>query len=288
MGTRGLHGFCINGKVKVTYNQFDTYPGGGGIGLRILNELRELSLDQLRKGAKGIRLVKDSNAKGKRNKVSEKNQERYAPLADLDMGWGGLEDWYCLLRKCQGTILPWITGECPVHTPQKMRVNEKKSEYIHVNYRIKLDRPVQHMIGNADYANEAEWGYVVNLDSEMLEVYTMHGEVRPKDRPKGVLSSDDGEYGFKLVGEFPLSDLPSDVDFLCEIFANAKLDAYHIISDLSYMDDCSHDRMMEVIKAAGCPMKEVIEALKEATPEGYEDNLRVTLADPNQQELAIN
>jgi hypothetical protein len=277
MGTRGLHGFHVNGKTKVTYNQFDTYPGG--IGLRILGELRDLSVKQMRRAAKSIRLVKDRNKKGNRNKVSEANQLRYAPLADLDMGWGGLEDWYCLLRQCQGTILPWITGECPVDTHKRLRISEKKSEYIKLNYRLKLDRPVQHMIGNADYANEAEWGYVVNLDSEMLEVYTCHGEAKPGDRPKGVLSVGDGEYGFKLVGEFPLSDLPTDLDFLCEIFVNAKLDAHHIIYDLSHMDECSHDRMMEVVKAAGCPMKDVIEALKKATPEGYEDNLRVFLSE---------
>ncbi len=292
MGTRGLHGFHVNGKTKVTYNQFDTYPTGVGIG--ILEELRELQeslgdiyLERLRNRAKSIRLVKEECKNGKRNVVSKDNQERYAPLSDLRLGWGGLGDWYCLLRQAQGSILPWITGECPVSRSETLRVNGKKTRYLHLKYQIKLSRPVDHMINNVSFADGAEWGYVINLDTGMLEVYTFHGSAKPEDCPKGVLSTDRGGYGFKKVAEFPLAELPSDVDFLCEIFTGMKAGAHTITWDLSREDDCSHDRMMEVVKAAGCPMEDVIEALKEATPKGYEDNLQVTLEDPDQEKLAL-
>ena len=55
MGTRGIHGFLINGKLKISYNQFDMYPGG--VGTTLVDELRKLSLDAVRAAAKRIRLV---------------------------------------------------------------------------------------------------------------------------------------------------------------------------------------------------------------------------------------
>jgi hypothetical protein len=33
MGTSGLLGFVINGKLRVTYVHFDSYPGGLGVGI---------------------------------------------------------------------------------------------------------------------------------------------------------------------------------------------------------------------------------------------------------------
>ena len=45
MGTRGLYGFRKNGKDKITYNHWDSYPEG--LGQNVLNFVKETSIEEL-------------------------------------------------------------------------------------------------------------------------------------------------------------------------------------------------------------------------------------------------
>jgi len=55
-----------------------------------------------------------------------------------------LDDWYCLLRNVQGELKPYINGS------------------------------IQHLIDSQDFIKDSlfcEWGYIINLDDNVLEVW---------------------------------------------------------------------------------------------------------------------
>jgi len=188
MGTRGLFGFHFKGRTKVTYNHFDSYPGG--LGLDLLKELRELDPEAVRKAASGTRLVSGQG------KPTEKVQARYQPVSNTGVNKQTTEDWYCLLRECQGTIKPWVTGG-------------------------KLPEPARHMIDGKSFGGDpvfCEYGYVINLDSGMFEVYEGFGKGDPvglfAEVPLDSYSQDNSYKQITKTAEFPLDNLPSDKDFL--------------------------------------------------------------------------
>ena len=180
MGTRGLFGLRYDGIDKVTYNHYDSYPGG--LGCDLLAELRQFSIRDMLAAFKRIKLV------GQGDKPSAKDVKRYAEHTDLEVNTKAADNWYNVLRECQGTLIPWVTGG------------------------------VGHMIGGDDFIRDSlfcEWAFIVNLDSGKLEVYegfqrAEHDKGRYAKLPK------DGDYfPCALVAEFALDDLPDDGVF-CE------------------------------------------------------------------------
>ncbi len=201
MGTRGIHGFLLNGKLKISYNQFDMYPGGTGATL--CDELRELSLDDVRAAAKRIRLIKGTRP------PSEANRKRYAEIADMNVSGQSDADWYCLLRNCHGTIKPWVEG-----ISELSYYDYDKREQ--VTREISDPKPVGHMLDAADFPADSlfcEWGYVINLDDGLFEVYegfqkTLHDSGRFASPTK---ADDSDYYPIKLVATFALDNLPDDM-----------------------------------------------------------------------------
>ncbi|GIQ90493.1 hypothetical protein KIPB_013306 [Kipferlia bialata] len=60
MGTHGLYGFFIDGKLKVTISHHDGYPSG--IGLQVVQFIQSCdSIEALKAKARGIRLVEDED-----------------------------------------------------------------------------------------------------------------------------------------------------------------------------------------------------------------------------------
>lgn len=185
MGTRGVVGLFKDGKGKITYNHFDSYPDY--LGVNILNELKQVSVEQMKKAFDEIKLVDEEL------KPTEEEIKKYGKWADMSVGETAynnkIHTYYQLLRNLQGTLLPYFNGEVDV------------------------------MLDYEDFLKDSlfcEWGYVINLDEEVLEVYKGFQETPQKNRYY-VSDSDDGYYNCALVCQYPLSDLPTPQKFLNDL-----------------------------------------------------------------------
>ncbi|SNW62242.1 Hypothetical protein ORPV_338 [Orpheovirus IHUMI-LCC2] len=99
MGTRGLFGFVYKGKYYVAYNHYDSYPDY--LGQLILDEIKAMlkcgSFDEWLEMAKRIKVV------GNVNPTAE-DINLLKEYTDLSVSRQSTDDWYCLLRKCQGSL----------------------------------------------------------------------------------------------------------------------------------------------------------------------------------------
>lgn len=134
MATRGLMGFSKNGVKKVTYNHCDSYPSG--LGVEIAKFIKETNTDELNKIFDRIKLV-DENIPATQEQIDECKK-----YADTSVGSGRLEDWYCLLKKAQGTLSAYKEG-------------------------------LRYMLDGENYSS-IEWEYIINLDTNELEIYASY------------------------------------------------------------------------------------------------------------------
>jgi hypothetical protein len=182
MGTRGCIGFRIDGKDKVTYNHFDSYPSG--IGKDIVNELKAASVEQLSALPNFVRNIKMLSGN---SRPTAKQIEMCKKWTDLGVSEQSVTDWYCLLRNAQGSLKPYIDGELAIM----------------VNYKTFLYDSLF-----------CEYAYIVNLDNGTLEFYkgfnqspTGDGRYASKQinrRTNGRVSE---YYGVVLVDTIPLCHL---------------------------------------------------------------------------------
>jgi hypothetical protein len=179
MGTRGFVSFVADGQTKTAYNHCDSYPSG--LGIDMLVWLRMVDADAARERAIALRVVQsDSKPTG----AEVESLKRYA---NIEVGEQGDQiSWYQVLRETQGA-------------PGAM-----------------LDAGVIQDASNfpAD-SLWAEWGYVVDFDAKVFEVYEgfqhdAHGEGRFADMPR----VNDNYAPVRLVASWSLSDLPDNDTFL--------------------------------------------------------------------------
>lgn len=135
MGTRGVTGFIVDGVAKINYQQYDSYPEG--VGAQVAEFMMEYpSFGAMREAARALRVVaKDSIP-------TQEDIEKLAPFTNFGVGTQSPEDWYCLLRVTQGD-------------PAKI-----------------LAAGV--VVNNEDFLHDSlfcEWGWIINLDTNMVEVY---------------------------------------------------------------------------------------------------------------------
>lgn len=147
MSTRGYLGIKKKGQLKGYYNHFDSYLEGLGTDIvDYLNSLnRENKIKILSDTFDRIILVGDETPTN--HQIADCMD---AGTVDLEVSNKDLHDWYCLLRYTQGD-LSWY-------------VEEK------INY----------MLNGNEFLNDdisCEYGYVINLDTEMLDIY-MFGELQ--------------------------------------------------------------------------------------------------------------
>lgn len=136
MGTRGVFGVIVGEKAKIGYNQYDSYPEGKGVAnLRWLREtIAEGQLDHYRELGEKCRLVDDSV------KITTKDRKALASTTDANVSTG--DDWYALTRETHGSF----------------------EDMLGCGYIVDFD----------DFALESlfcEWGYIVDFDAEVFEVY---------------------------------------------------------------------------------------------------------------------
>lgn len=136
MGTRGAHGFVVNGKEYVTYNHFDSYPDGLGANfvdsLEVL--LEKYNIAGLKDKVAAIRLIDESED------YSPEDKERYGRYwQNVSTG----SDWYSLLRGMQGDMTAYV------------------EEGVMPDGAAFLDDSLF-----------CEYAYIANLDTGKLEFYT--------------------------------------------------------------------------------------------------------------------
>ena len=214
MGTRGAFGVIIGEQEKIGYNQFDSYPSSRG--LENLNWLRGIvpwsggderytGLPKFRQLAANCRLVDDDV------KPTDEDIHALRGWTDLSVSSQSVKDWYCLTKDSHGSIESML-----------------RCGYIYDNRDFPLDSLF------------CEWGYIVDFDSNVFEVYEGFQKARPKKgRWKGRPTTAENEANYKahlkwckkngrepfspkvpdykaieLVASWPFNELPSDEDFL--------------------------------------------------------------------------
>lgn len=139
MGTRGFIGFAIDGQTKVVYNHFDSYPDALGEAVRHwIYQVTETqgALNHARTLAQNLKSV-DSEVP-----PTPEQTQRLLKYAVPGVATQSLDDWYVLLRRTQGE--PALILDAGYYEDAK-------------------DFPYDSLF--------AEWGYVVDFDTEVFEVY---------------------------------------------------------------------------------------------------------------------
>lgn len=128
--------FNIDGQLKGTYNHWDSYPSGLGITISSWIEDRNFDLEKARNESRRLEAVNENE------KPTSEQIDKLMQYANLNVSDRSLEDWYALLRETQGD--PQATLDSGFY------------------------------IDGINFATDSlfcEWGYVIDLDEEALEIY---------------------------------------------------------------------------------------------------------------------
>lgn len=181
MGTRGFMGLVIDETEKIGYMQYDSYPSG--VGVRVLEDLRSLTrnMDELTRLARELAVVNNDTP------PLPSEIENLKMHADLRVSEQSYDDWYCLLRETHGQF--GMTLGCG---------------YIEDHHTFPTDSLF------------CEWGYLVDLDKGVFEVYEGFQKERPTTGRWAGLPDDSRNeyYAVKLVGSWPLDALPTDEELV--------------------------------------------------------------------------
>ncbi|MCC5612039.1 hypothetical protein LC612_36230 [Nostoc sp. CHAB 5834] len=178
MGTRGLIGWRSKGEDKVAYSHMDSYPTQ--LGARLIAFIRETDINALKTLAVAPMTVVDADAE-----VPLADYQVVAPLLDSPPAWSSELTWMGLLPG--GTLEPWVAG-----------------------------LPYWANYEGFQYSSSCEWVYLVNLDDEVLEIYTSRWRKSRTEgyrslrvhKPRGRYATDESEeFGVLLVDEIPLAQL---------------------------------------------------------------------------------
>lgn len=179
MGTRGFITFVINGTEKTTYNHWDSYPSG--LGETVLSWLKDAELDEARRLAAELVMV-DGNTPPTSEQI-----ERLRPHTDLSVSRQSADDWYCLLRGTQGDPAAILAAGFSVDAS-----------------------------GFPADSLYAEWGYVVDFDTQTFELYegfqwephTLGRFAHLAPVPNNIGTT---YYPVARVASWPLTDLPASL-----------------------------------------------------------------------------
>lgn len=188
MGTRGLMGFAHNGQLKAMYNHWDSYPSGLGINmLRWMNEQRGDFTKAIEQFDRLVAIDED---------VPPTEDQKLALLRylNLDVASKSSDDWYNLLRETQGD----------------------PEEALRAGFYVDAS-------GFGGDSLFCEWGYVVDLDRKVLEVYkgfvnAPHTTGRWATEEPHILSyTDTVYYPIELIREYTAEELAADPDTLSKL-----------------------------------------------------------------------
>lgn len=173
MSTRGFVSFVADGQTKTAYNHYDSYPSG--LGADVLSWLQSADLEGAKEKAQALRLVDDEA------EPTEADIERLKPYYNPSVGERSERPtWYQLLHETQGNPGAMLAAGAI----------EDASRF-----------PADSLF--------AEWGYVVDFDAKVFEVYVgfqsrSHGEGRFAAMPR----VREGYAPVRLIKSWPLAELP--------------------------------------------------------------------------------
>jgi hypothetical protein len=179
MGTRGIFGFRIDGEDRLTYNHYDSYPEG--LGVDVVDFVR--SIDNIKEVKEKARALEDISER----KPTDEDIKKCEKYTNLNVSEQSEKDWYCLLRETQGDLQAILD----------VGFYENQNDFIYDSLFC-------------------EYGYIVNLDNETLEVYEgCQHSPHNKGRYCDYKPEEDGKvrseyYACALVGTFPLNEIPKN------------------------------------------------------------------------------
>lgn len=173
MSTRGVYGFRKSGKDKLSYNHSDSYLEG--LGKKIVGFIKSSTIKELNQICDAIILVQSDSIPTDKQ-VKECYQWYNGKVAECTPYY-----WYCLLNKAQGDLNAFRQG-------------------------------LRYMLDDRDFIKESlscQYGYIINLDKNVLEVYV--GLQRIPNINRYACEPDEyGYYNCKLQHEFPLTNIPDN------------------------------------------------------------------------------
>jgi len=174
MGTRGIVGFRLDGKDKLSYSHFDSYPEC--LGATVVNFVKSVDPITLLAQVKVLKPVP-------KRKPNAEEIKRLAEFTDLKVSEQSTSDWYCLLRETQGE--PEAILKSGFFSDSKTFIRDSLF---------------------------CEYAYIINLDEGTLEMYRgFQAEKHNKGRygKRGRLKGEK-YYPCALVATFPLDSIPDD------------------------------------------------------------------------------
>lgn len=176
MGTRGIYGFRKNKKDKTSYNHYDSYPSY--LGEQMFDYIKKHSIEEMNDLYDRLMLVDENK------KISELTEEEKNGLEILfsynDKNELIDEDMYSLLRNFQGDL-------------------EKYDRYHTVN--IMCDS--KDFIKNSLFC---EYGYIINLDTNELEVFEGF-QKKPQKTNRYGCECNKGYYPCKIIKKIKIEDI---------------------------------------------------------------------------------
>jgi hypothetical protein len=170
MGTRGVFGFHKNGVDKITYNHYDSYPTG--LGDCVKEFITKHNVGELNAIFDCIIMV-DHESKPTPEQINECKE-----YTDLSVSDQSTDDWYCITHGSQGNPEAYAEG-------------------------------LKYMLDDPEFLKESlfcEWGYVINLTTDRLEIYRGF-QKHPCDNRYKVDKPDSGYYNCALIREIPLAQV---------------------------------------------------------------------------------
>lgn len=186
MGTRGVFGFHKDGVDKIMYNHFDSYPSELGVTMKTFTQKH--SIEEMRRAFDGIIMVEDG---GKPTPaqfdrcIAYYNQfdPQTAKFLEEERKKGEKTEWYSMLRSIQGNPTAFVQG-------------------------------MPFMIDSKTFPQDSlfcEWGYIINLDKEVLEIYRGFQQSPQWNRFHTGIPVDGSckYYNCQMVAEVLLKDVPT-------------------------------------------------------------------------------
>ena len=176
MGTRGIYGFRKNKKDKTSYNHYDSYPSC--LGEQMFDYIKRHSIEEMNGLYDRLMLVDENK------KISELTKEEKNGLEILfsydDKNELIDEDMYSLLHNFQGDL-------------------EKYDRYHTVNI----------MCDNHNFIKDSlfcEYGYIINLDTNELEVFEGF-QKKPQKTNRYGCENYRGYYPCKIIKRIKIDDI---------------------------------------------------------------------------------
>lgn len=189
MGTSGFMGIVVDGKQKIGYAHWDAYPAA--LGCDTLDALRTLLAEDrkgARKRAQALKVVTQDTP------PTPDEQRALARFADQGVSTKALDEWYVLLRRTQGDL------------------------------GAVLDAGYVEDASQAPYDSlYSEWGYLVDFDAKVFEVYKGF-QTRPHAQGRFATGSGPDRlkvlgrnyYPCALIGAWAFDALPTNAAFVAQ------------------------------------------------------------------------